>query len=702
MLISTPCCSLAKGKTWILYTTPIMNENFIHRNSSTVSEISVYHLVNALSDAAFICDQAGRIIVCSDQVVPFFEIADKSRVVGSNFQSFIAYEYIDEAYFMLLNSVNDSNGRKSGTFLVKKGINETFNSIITFAPVVSDSITSKHILVTFREAPAANPEISLLHKKDVRLSRLCEILSSNQGNPHDRIKKLLSQVGETLGAVTCKYTRLEKGELFPFASWESPFNKGISPQLFSKQFFDYLTDHKENITLVRKPLLTEFLKSEPSYKEDSGIRAILGFIVMKNNEVDGILTAIFTFNYSLTQTDKQFIQTISSVIGSEGGQGNSSVTSSEQSFTDLINRFTHPVYLLSSKGIITEANAGAVAYYGYEREEMIGKSLLILSATGEKDNNVISKMIEDSISGESQKTEWAVKDKTGKIHPADITFNKFSNMGNDMVIVTVHDLSETKKVITELLRSNTELKESNLSKDKFFGIFAHDLKNPFQGLLGFIDLLYEDIDELSTEQVKEYLSNVRNASYHTYALLENLLEWSRIQSGKMPFTPSIFDIRDEISSVINVLDNNATQKDIKLVNEVDSGIMVEADRNMIHSVIQNLVTNSIKFSNSNGRVVIRGRVPQTYSKVSNPNHNSDRHWLEISVTDNGIGIPEEILPKLFKLNGKFSSTGTANEPGTGLGLVMCHEMVEKNGGRIWAESIAGQGTTFIFTILLKS
>jgi signal transduction histidine kinase len=253
----------------------------------------------------------------------------------------------------------------------------------------------------------------------------------------------------------------------------------------------------------------------------------------------------------------------------------------------------------------------------------------------------------------------------------------------------------------ELLRYNLELQESNASKDKFFSILAHDLKNPFQGLLGFIDLLYEDLDELTNAQIKEYLSNVRNASYHTYALLENLLEWSRIQSGKMPFTPTVFSLREEINSVISVLDNNATRKEIKLINEVDTGLMVEADRNMIHSVLQNLITNSIKFSNSKGKVVLRSRVPQTNVQSKSSEDQGDRQWLEVSISDNGIGIPEEILPKLFKLNGQYSQAGTANEPGTGLGLVLCHEMVEKNGGRIWAESIAGQGTTFIFTIPLS-
>jgi PAS domain S-box-containing protein len=417
--------------------------------------------------------------------------------------------------------------------------------------------------------------------------------------------------------------------------------------------------------------------------------------------VDGVITAVFTFNYSFPEIDKLFIQTIASAIENEVGKNKGPVTSPELLFRELIDRFTDPVYILSSKGILMEANKGAVKYYGYERDELIGQTPALLTAEGENDNELIQRMLEKALNSEPQKFELLVKCKNGDIVPTEIFFNRTVYNGHETVIAAGRDLTESKKVVNELLRQNNELKESNKSKDKFFSIFAHDLKNPFQGLLGFIDLLYEDLDELSNEQVKEYLANVRNASYHTYALLENLLEWSRIQSGKMPFTPTVFDIHDEISSVISVLDNNATQKEIKLINELEPHIKVEADRNMIRSVIQNIVTNSIKFSNANGRVVIRGRVPQTH-KIKASGATGDRQWLEISVSDNGIGIPEEILPKLFKLNGQYSSTGTANEPGTGLGLVLCHEMVEKNGGRIWAESIPGQGTTFVFTVLLSN
>jgi two-component system, sensor histidine kinase and response regulator len=678
-----------------------MDDIYTNKNFSSVSEISVYNLVNVLADAAFFCDRSGCIVACSDEVVPFFGLTDKARVIGSSFQSFIAYEHIDEAHFEFLNAVNEPNSRKSGKFLVKKGLAETFYANITFASIANETVPGKYILVTFREAPMSNREIEILHKKDVRLSRLYEIIIDFTQDPFEKNRKLLSQIGETLGATTCSYNRIENDELNPVFSWESPFNKGISPLLGSKQIFDYLTDHNEALTLIRKPDLTHFLNSEPLYNEDSGVKAILGFTIKKNNVVEGILTAVFTFHYSLPDNDKQFIQTIIKVIGNENAESKPVTISPEVSFREMIDCIVDPVFIISSEGIFMEVNKSAAKKYGFEREKLIGQTLSLLSAEERNDNKLIQQLFEKALEGELQQFEWWAERRNGEIFPTEVFLNKSSYYGHDVVIAIIRDLSESRKEIDDLQRQNLELKESNRSKDKFFGIFAHDLKNPFQGLLGFIDLLYEDLDELSNEQVKEYLANVRNASYHTYTLLENLLEWSRIQSGKMPFTPTIFDIHNEVSSVISVLDNNATQKEILLINEVDKGIMVEADRNMIHSVIQNIITNSIKFSNAKGRVVVRARVPQTYVKSKTSVESDDRHWLEVSISDNGIGIPDEILPKLFKLDGQYSQPGTANEPGTGLGLVLCHEMVEKNGGRIWAESIAGQGTTFVFTILLS-
>lgn len=678
-----------------------MDDIYTNKNLLSASGISAYQLVSVLEDAAFVCDHTGCIIAYSEKVLPFFGLSDQSKVIGSSFQSFVAYEQIDEAYYILLSTVNEGNRRNSGKFLVKKGLNETFYAHINYASFSNDDSSENYILVTFREAPSAIPGIEMMHKKDVRLSRLYETIIGYSEDSAERNRKLVSQIGETLGAITCTYNRIENGELKHVHSWDSPFNKDINPQLCSKQLFDYLSNQNETLTLLRKPLLGSFLASEPSYNEGSGVKAVLGFTVSKNNAVEGILTAIFTFHYTLSEIDRLFIETIVKVIGSEVKADPQPSVLPEASIRELIECIPDPVYILSPAGILMEVNKGTTRTYGFEREELIGQTLSLLSAEEKNNYELLQQMLDKVLNGENQKFEWWGRHKNGDIFPAEMFFNAGRYYGRNVVIAISRDLTESKKEKDDLKRQNTELKELNSSKDKFFSIFAHDLKNPFQGLLGFIDLLYEDLDELSNAQVKEYLANVRNASYHTYTLLENLLEWSRIQSGKMPFTPSVFDIRDEISSVISVLDNNATQKGILLINEVDTGIMVEADRNMIHSVIQNLVTNSIKFSNLKGRVVIRGRVPQKYAEAKNTDKTDNRLWFEVSISDNGIGIPEEILPKLFKLNGQYSQPGTANEPGTGLGLVLCHEMVEKNGGRIWAESIAGQGTTFIFTIPLN-
>jgi hypothetical protein len=281
-----PDSFLKKGITWVLLIAYNMDDIFTNSNFTTASEISVYQLVNALSDAAFICDHTGRIIVCSNEVLSFFNINDKSKVIDSNFQSYIAYEHVDEAYFLLLSVVNEANSRKSGKFLIKKGLKGVFYANLVFTSIVSEDSFEKYVLVTFRETQLPDTGIQLIHKKDIRLSRLCETLISQSSQPTNRIQKLLSQIGETLGAVTCSYIKLENSKMYPYSFWESPFNAGISPQIISRQLFDYLTEQNEKLVLIRKPLLSTFLESEYAYKEDAGVKAVLGTLIMKNNAVE--------------------------------------------------------------------------------------------------------------------------------------------------------------------------------------------------------------------------------------------------------------------------------------------------------------------------------------------------------------------------------------------------------------------------------
>jgi len=274
---------------------------------------------------------------------------------------------------------------------------------------------------------------------------------------------------------------------------------------------------------------------------------------------------------------------------------------------------------------------------------------------------------------------------------------------NGIVIGSVHiarDITSRKKAEEKLQEYNKELEELNASKDKFFSVIAHDLKSPFQGLLGFTDLLLDDFDILDKDEIKKYVLNIRNASHNTYSLLENLLEWSRMQSGRMQFKLTRFDISEEISEVLDILNSNAIRKGISLEKHVESGLIVEADQNMIHSVIQNLVSNAIKFSNQRGRVIVSTEILPLAELHKTHQCSCNRSCIKVSVKDEGIGIHPDALQRIFSLSDHYTIPGTANEPGTGLGLILCKEMVERHGGELTVNSKPGAGSTFSFTLPL--
>jgi len=230
-----------------------------------------------------------------------------------------------------------------------------------------------------------------------------------------------------------------------------------------------------------------------------------------------------------------------------------------------------------------------------------------------------------------------------------------------------------------------ELRELNATKDKFFSIIAHDLKNPFNTLMGFTELLMGHLEDYSMEKLAEFIGILHETSRQSYALLENLLDWSRSQTGRIEMEPELIDIRELTNENISLLENNAVKKGISLANEIPENSMVFADPNMIKTVIRNLMSNAIKYTKEKGKITI---------VVSQ----ADENHTEIAISDSGIGIRPENLEKLFRIDVNYSTQGTANEGGTGLGLILCREFINKNGGEIWAESTFGSGSTFKFTL----
>lgn len=240
------------------------------------------------------------------------------------------------------------------------------------------------------------------------------------------------------------------------------------------------------------------------------------------------------------------------------------------------------------------------------------------------------------------------------------------------------------KIHLDLERIRKNLKESNLTKDKFFSIIGHDLKNPIGAIKGLANELAENIDDLDRDEIKDFSNRIVKNSEKVYQLLQDILEWSRMQSNKIEYKPRKLNIKKVVNESIKLLSLNAREKDINIIVLIEEDIEVYADLNMLDTVIRNLISNAIKFSYENGKILILVDIEENYCKVS--------------VKDTGVGIKKENLNHLFSIDSSFSTRGTKNEVGTGLGLVLCKEFVEGNGGSISIDSEYGEGSCFSFTI----
>lgn len=242
-------------------------------------------------------------------------------------------------------------------------------------------------------------------------------------------------------------------------------------------------------------------------------------------------------------------------------------------------------------------------------------------------------------------------------------------------------LTEQNKVIEE---QKNHLEELIQTKDRFLSIIAHDLKNPFNSLLGFADLAYNDFDEITDNEKKSYLNVIRQSGQHIYALLDNLLNWSRAQSGRIDFFPEPVSLTENIENAVELVRSSADNKHISLFSDFSRDVIVKADKNMLSTILRNLLTNAIKFTPNGGSVTVSSRI--NHKKVT------------VSVIDTGVGMTAEELNKLFKLDGGLKTEGTANESGTGLGLILCQEFMSLHKSKIIAESTPGKGSTFSFSL----
>jgi signal transduction histidine kinase len=242
-------------------------------------------------------------------------------------------------------------------------------------------------------------------------------------------------------------------------------------------------------------------------------------------------------------------------------------------------------------------------------------------------------------------------------------------------------LAAANQVISQ---QNVQLVELNATKDKFFSIISHDLKGPLNSLTSFSGLLINHTESLSKEEIQMLAKDLDKSLKNLFGLLENLLDWSRSQTGNIDYKPEVFDINSLMELNVDLLKAQAQTKSITLRNSNTQPVTVSAHKNSVNTVIRNLISNAIKFTPNNGEIVLG--LQRNESDVT------------ISITDTGVGMSDDVVRKLFRIDTKHTTKGTADEKGTGLGLILCKEFIDKNGGRIWVSSKINKGSTFYFSL----
>jgi len=265
----------------------------------------------------------------------------------------------------------------------------------------------------------------------------------------------------------------------------------------------------------------------------------------------------------------------------------------------------------------------------------------------------------------------------------------FNNREVSMMQKAIEIQKEQDKLILEknnLEKQKTELEQKNAAKDKFFTIISHDLKNPFSAIINITDLMLSGIYQSNPQKDHDYIKQINFYSHKIYGLLENLLQWARSQTGQIKINFKIVNLSSIVNSIIEQQAGVIKEKNISIDHEIDPYADAYADQDMTTFVIRNIVSNALKFSPPNSTISLKVR-------------DVEDDMLEISISDQGLGMDEEQLSKVFRIDSRSLTHDENNElEGTGLGLILCKEFVEKNNGKIWAESTKGQGSTFLFTI----
>jgi PAS domain S-box-containing protein len=357
---------------------------------------------------------------------------------------------------------------------------------------------------------------------------------------------------------------------------------------------------------------------------------------------------------------------------------------SEEKYRVIFENVQDVFYQTNLSGIILEISPSVKYFSEFNRDELIGSP--VSSIYDDPDDRAIL-LNEISKTGELRDYGLRLKTRTGKVRHVSINARIITDSSGTPTHINgaIRDITDRKLAEAEIKMKNEELLKINAEKDKFFSIISHDLRGPFNGFLGLTQILAENLQNLTIKEIQEFSINMRNSASNLFALLENLLEWSKLQRGLISLEPEEFTLSKRVASNVESVRNAFNKKMITINCDIPANLTAIADVPIFNSVMRNILYNALKFTPQGGNVIVTAKAVADNS-------------VEISISDTGIGMNQKIIDNLFRLEKQSNRQGTDGEPSTGLGLVICKDFIEKHGGRIWVDSEEGKGSTFYFTL----
>lgn len=361
------------------------------------------------------------------------------------------------------------------------------------------------------------------------------------------------------------------------------------------------------------------------------------------------------------------------------------IRDSEERFKNMANTAPVMIWIADVEGLFSFVNKIWLDYTGGELGSQLGINWLNyvhpddLEKVADNYQNALKTKrpfsIEFRFRDRKRKYEWMLIKGTPRYS------NENMYLGFIGSCISINDQKEYEAKISNL---NEELVQTIAAKDKFFSIISHDLRSPLGGLMGILDILNTSYESLKEKEKREFISDAAVASKTTYSLMENLLEWSRIQKGAISYQPEMLKIQRLVDNMGALYEQNLKNKEIEFINSIKQDVFAFADKSMTETIFRNLISNAIKFTHTGGKITVSSEIL--------------KNMAIIKVKDSGVGIEQDNISKLFRVDAGFSTKGTTEESGTGLGLIICKELAEKQKGTIWVESKKDEGSTFYFSV----